>query len=79
MAASIIEFNPLIHQKVRHDDQLYVVFLHDFDFYRLPPDAEVVIHFVTRNKIIFHEEPSIQQLYTVKKRELIIVGAHTEE
>lgn len=79
MAAFIIDFNPLIHQKVRHDDQLYVVFLNDYDFFRLPPDAEIVIHFVSHNKIIFHEETSIQQLYTVKKRELIIVEAHTDE
>ena len=79
MAASIVDFNPLIHQKVRHNDQLYVVFLKDFDFHRLAPDAEVVIHFINHNKIIFHDDESIQQLYTVKKRELIIVGAHTEE
>ena len=79
MAASIIDFNPRIHQKVRHNDQLYVVFLNDFDFYRLPPDAEVVIHLISYNKIIFHEEESIQQLYTVKKRELIIVEASTDE
>ena len=79
MAAHILDFNPNIHQKVRHNDDLYVVFLNDFDFYRLPPDAEVVIHFISRNKIIFHEEESIQQLYTVKKRELIIVAPNTEE
>ena len=79
MAAYIIDFNPRIHQKVRYDDQLYVVFLNDFDFHRLPPDAEVVVHFISHNKIIFHQEESIQQLYTVKKRELIIVEATTEE
>lgn len=79
MAAFIIDFNPSRHQKVRHNDQLYVVFLDDFDFFRLPPDAEVVIHFISQDKIIFHEEESIQQLYTVKKRELIIVEAHTED
>ncbi|HTF30696.1 MAG TPA: hypothetical protein VK625_17705 [Flavitalea sp.] len=79
MAAIIIDFNPAIHQKVRHNDQLYVVCLNDFDFFRLPPDAEVVIHFISYNKIIFHEEESIQQLYTVKKRELIIVEPHVDE
>ena len=79
MAAFIIDFNPLIHQKVRHNDQLYVVFLKDFDFFRLPPDAEVVIHLVSHNKIIFHREESIQQLYTVKKRELIIVESNAED
>jgi hypothetical protein len=79
MAAIIIDFNPSIHQKVRHNDQLYVVCLHDFDFFRLPPDAEVVIHLISYNKIIFHEEEPIQQLYTVKKRELIIVEAHVDE
>lgn len=79
MAAHIVDFDPRIHQKVRHRDQLYVVFLNDFDFYRLPPDAEVVIHFISCNKIIFREEESIRQLYTVKKRELIVVDARTEE
>lgn len=79
MAALIIDFDPQIHQKVRHNDQLYVVFLRDFDFFRLPPDAGVVIHFITRDKIIYHPEESIQQLYTVKKRELIIVGPKTQE
>jgi hypothetical protein len=79
MAAHILDFNPKIHQKVRHNDQLYVVFLNDFDFFALPPNAEVVIHFVSQNKIIFHEETSIQQLYTVKKRELIIVEPHTDD
>lgn len=79
MAAFIIDFDPTKHQKVRHNDQLYVVFLEDFDFFRLPPDAEIVIHFISNGKIIFHEEESIQQLYTVKKRELIIVEQHTDE
>jgi hypothetical protein len=79
MAAYLLDFNPRIHQKVRHNDQLYVVFLEDYDFFRLPPDAEVVIHFISDNKIVFHEEKSIQQLYTVRKRELIIVAAHTED
>jgi len=79
MAAFIIDFDPCKHQKVRHNDQLYVVFLDDFDFFRLPPDAEIVIHFISKGKIIFHEEESIQQLYTVRKRELIIVEPHTED
>lgn len=79
MGASIIHFDPAKHQKVRHNDQLYVVFLDDFDFFRLAPDAEIVIHFISQEKIIFHEDVSIQQLYTVKKRELIIVEPHTEE
>lgn len=79
MAAYIIEFDPGKHQKVRHNEQLYVVFLDDFDFFRLPPDAEVVIHFISNGKIIFHEEESIQQLYTVRKRELIIVESDADE
>lgn len=79
MAAFIIDFDPVTHQKVRHNEQLYVVFLDRYDFFKLPPDAEVVIHFISHNKIIFHQEESIQQLYTVKKRELIIVEAHTED
>ena len=79
MAAFIVDFNPAIHQKVRHNDQLYVVFLDDYDFFRLPPDAEVVIHFISQNKIIFHGDESIQQLYTVKKRNLIIVEPDTAE
>ena len=79
MGAAIIDFNPMLHQKVRYNDELYVVFLKDHDLFRLPPDAGVVIHLISRNKIIFHEEKSIQQLYTVKKRELIIVEPHTEE
>jgi hypothetical protein len=79
MAALIIDFDPQIHQKVRHNDELYVVFLKDFDFFRLPPEAPLVIHLVSRDKIIYHPEESIQQLYTVKKRELIIVGPHTQE
>lgn len=79
MGAIILDFNPLVHQKVRHNDQLYVVFLKDLDFFRLPPDAEVVIHLFSSNKVVFHPEEAIQQLYTVKKRELIIVGPHVEE
>lgn len=79
MAAFIVDFDPRKHQKVRHNDQLYVVFLEDFDFFRLPPDAEIVIHFISQGKIIFHEEESIQQLYTVRKRELIIVEPHADE
>lgn len=79
MAAFIIDFDPSRHQKVRHNDQLYVVFLDDFDFFRLPPDADIVIHFISNGKIIFHEEESIQQLYTVRKRELIIVEQNTLE
>jgi hypothetical protein len=79
MAARIIDFDSEIHQKVRHNDQLYVVFLKDFDFFRLPPDARVVIHFINNDKIIYHSDESIQQLYTVKKRQLIIVGPHTQE
>ena len=79
MAAYIIDFDPSKHQKVRHNDQLYVVFLDDFDFFQLPPDANIVIHFISHGKIIFHQEESIQQLYTVKKRELIIVEANAEE
>ncbi|MGC1244408.1 MAG: hypothetical protein WA874_22660 [Chryseosolibacter sp.] len=79
MAAFIIDFDASKHQKVRHNEQLYVVFLDDFDFFRLPPDAEIVIHFISNGKIIFHEEESIQQLYTVRKRELIIVEQHTQD
>ena len=79
MAARIIDFDPEIHQKVRHNDQLYVVFLKDFDFFRLPPDSRVVIHFISDDRILFHGDESIQQLYTVKKRELIIVGPQTRE
>ncbi len=78
MAAYLVDFNPRIHQKVRHNDQLYVVFLEEYDLLRLPPDANVVIHFISDNKILFHEETCIQQLYTVRKRDLIIVTAHTE-
>ena len=79
MAAIILDFNAQVHQKVRHRDQLYVVFLDHYDFFRLLPQDEVVIHLFSNNKIIFHPEESIQALYTVKKRELIIVEANTVE
>ena len=79
MAADILEFNPHIHQKVRHNDQLYVVFLNEYDIFSLPPDARVVIHFIAHNKIIYHRDEAIQQLYSVKKRELIIVEQHIQE
>ena len=79
MSAFILDFDSSIHLKVRHNEQLYVVFLKDFDFFRLPPHTEVVVHLISRNRIIFHEEKAIQQLYTVKKRELIIVEPHVEE
>lgn len=76
----IIDFNPALHQKVRYQEQLYVVVLSDFDFFKLPPDASVVIHLINnRNKIVYHNERSIQLLYTVKKRELIIVEPHIRE
>lgn len=79
MAAVIMDFNPPLHQKVRHHDQLYVVFLNEFDFFNLPPHAGIVIHFITQNKILNHQDESIQQLCTVKKRELIIVEQHAEQ
>jgi hypothetical protein len=79
MAATIIDFDPHIHQKVRHNDQLYVVFLKEHDFFRLPPDARVVVHLISGNKIVYHDDEAIRQLYTVKKRELIIVAPHAEE
>lgn len=76
----IIDFNPALHQKVRYQEQLYVVVLSDFDFFKLPPDASVVIHLINnRNKIVYHNERSIQLLYSVKKRELIIVEPHIRE
>ncbi len=79
MATYIIDFDPSIHQKVRYNEQLYVVMLKDFYFFRLPTHADVVIHLFNHNKIIFHGEKEIQLLYTVKKRELIIVASHVEE
>jgi hypothetical protein len=79
MAAYILDFDPAIHLKVRHNEQLYVVFLSEFDFFHLPPHAEVVVHLISRDRIIYHEEKAIQQLYSVKKRELIIVEPHVEE
>lgn len=79
MAALIVDFDPLIHQKVRHRDQLYVVFLKDYDFFRLPPNAEVVIHFISRDKIFVRDDESIRQLYTVRKRDLKIVDSDTTD
>ena len=79
MAAFIIDFNPLIHQKVRYHDQLYVVFLKDYNFFQLPPEAEVLIHFISNNKIIVQQDSSIQPLYTVRKRDLTVVDPDTEE
>jgi len=79
MAAFIIDFDPIVHQKVRYHDQLYVVFLKDYDFFQLPPDAEVLIHFVSHNKVIVQQDKSIQPLYTVRKRELIVVAPEVEE
>lgn len=73
MAAFIVDFNPALHQKVRHNDQLYVVFLDDYDFFALPPDAELIIHFVSHDKIVVHDDEAILQLYTVKKRDLLVV------
>ena len=76
----IINFNPALHQKVRFQDQLYVVILKDYDFFNLPPDANVVIHLISsQNKIVYHDEKPIQALYTVKKRELIIVEPQIRE
>lgn len=79
MAALVLEFNPSLHQKVRYHDQLYVVCLDEFDFFSLPPDAGIVIHFISQNKILYHQDESIQQMYTVKKRELIIVEQHATQ
>ena len=80
LMSQIIDFDPAIHQKVRYQEHLYVVVLSDFDFFNLPPDAQVVIHLISnQNKIVFREEKAIQLLYTVKKRELIIVESHIRE
>jgi hypothetical protein len=50
---SVVAFDPQLHQRVRFNDQLFAIFLSDEDFNRLPPNAEVVIHFVSRDKIFY--------------------------
>jgi hypothetical protein len=78
MAATVLEFDPSRHQKVRYNDQLYAILLSERDFLSLPANAEVVIHFVSHEKIIFRQA-EVQQLHTVKKKELMLVEPHIIE
>ncbi len=77
MAITVLEFDPLIHQKVRYRDQLYAVLLQDFDLLTLPPHADVVIHFVTHEKIILATQGFGH--YKVKKTQLTLVEPHIIE
>jgi hypothetical protein len=79
MAATVLQFDPSRHQKVRYNDQLYAILLTEVDFVRLSPNADVVIHVVSHEKIIFRAARDVQQLYTVKKNELEMVEPHIIE
>jgi hypothetical protein len=76
---SVVAFNPELHQKVRFNDQLFAIFLSDEDFNRLPPNAEVVIHFVSRDKIFYRKSTEDSDIYLVKKEELTLVEPHIIE
>jgi hypothetical protein len=77
MAVTVVAFDPILHLKVRYKDQLYAVMLKDYNFFELPPDADVAVHFVTHEKIIVARHGSEDQ--RVKKTELIIVEPHIIE
>jgi hypothetical protein len=76
---SVVAFDPKIHQKVRFNEQLFAIFLSDEDFNRLPPTAEVVIHFVSRDKIFYRKSPEDSDIYLVRKEELTLVEPHIVE
>ena len=76
---SVVAFDPELHQKVRFNDQLFAVFLSDEDFSRLPPNAEIVIHFVSRNKIFYRKSAEDSDIYLVRKEELTLVEPHIIE
>jgi hypothetical protein len=79
MAISILEFNPALHQKVRYNQQLYAVLLKEVDFVNLSPEDEVVIHFVSHEKIMVRGSRQEQENYRVRKVELLPVEAHIIE
>lgn len=77
MAITIVEFDPLIHQKVRYREQLYAVLVQDFDLFLLPPDADIAIYFVSHEKILLRQESKGR--FIVKKKELTLVEPHIVE
>jgi hypothetical protein len=77
MAINIVDFNPALHQKVRYDQQLYAVLLNEIDFLSLPPDAEVIIHFMTHDKIMVRRLKHKHNC--VLKKELMAVEPHIIE
>jgi hypothetical protein len=77
MAINIVDFNPELHQKVRHDQQLYAVLLNEVDFLRLPEDAEVTLHFITHDKIMVRRLKHKHN--TVLKKQLMTVEPHIIE
>lgn len=79
MAINIVEFDPVLHQKVRYNQQLYAVLLRDVDFDNLPSNAEVLIHFITHEKIMVRTVKGRLENFCVKKRELVAVEPHIIE
>ncbi|MEX2234048.1 MAG: hypothetical protein WD824_17920 [Cyclobacteriaceae bacterium] len=79
MAINILDFNPEQHQKVRYNHELYVVLLKEVEFLNLSPNDEVVIHFVTHNKIIVRASQQTHEKYRVRKKELMPVEPHIIE
>lgn len=79
MAINIVEFDPMLHQKVRYNQQLYAVLLRDVDFDNLPSNAEVLIHFITHEKIMVRTVKGRLENFCVKKRELVAVEPHIIE
>jgi hypothetical protein len=76
---SVVAFDPLLHQKVRFNDQLFAIFLSDDEYKRLPADAEVVIHFVSRDKIFYRKATEDCDIYLARKEELTLVEPHIIE
>ena len=77
--AQLVDFNPSLHQKVRYNDQLYAIVSNHVDFNELSPTAEVVLHFVSHEKVIFLDQQQHVQFFKVRKQELIAVEPHIIE
>lgn len=79
MAINIVQFDPMLHQKVRYNQQLYAVLTRGVDFNNLPPETELLIHFITHDKIMVRAERGRLENFCIKKKELVPVEPHIIE
>ena len=79
MAINIVQFDPMLHQKVRYNQQLYAVLVSEVDFNNLPMNAELLIHFITHDKIMVRAARGRVERFNVQKKDLVAVEPHIIE